>query len=83
MGIVMVAHKAVGDVNARPVTVDHSLWFYGVPRFDDWLYLDAKLSTLHGEHALVLVTLTDTRGNLVASAGQGVRVMRSRSSSPG
>ncbi len=83
MAIVMVAHKDVGDVHARPLTVDHTLWFYGVPRFDDWLYLDARLSTRHGEHALVLATLTDTRGNLVASVGQGVRVKRSRSSSPG
>ncbi len=83
MAIVMVAHQDVGDVQARALTVDHTLWFYGVPRFDDWLYLDAKLRTRHGEHALVLVTLTDTRGNLVASAGQGVRVRRSRSSPPG
>ncbi len=79
LAIVMVAHKAVGDVHARPLTVDHTLWFHGVPRFDDWLYLEANLSTRHGEHALVLVTLTDTGGNVVASAGQGVRVKRSRS----
>jgi acyl-CoA thioesterase II len=82
MAIVMVAHKEVGDVHARPVTVDHTLWFYGVPRFDDWLYLDVKLSARHGEHALVLGTLTDTRGNLVASMGQGVRVIPARASRP-
>jgi acyl-CoA thioesterase II len=82
MAIVMVAHKDVGDVHARPVTVDHTLWFYGAPRFDDWLYLDVNLSTRHGEHALVLGTLTDSGGNLVASIGQGVRVMPARSSRP-
>ena len=47
MALVMVVHEAVGDPHATPLTVDHTIWFHGVPRFDDWLYLDASLSTRH------------------------------------
>lgn len=83
MALVMVVHEDVGDARATPLTVDHAIWFHGVPRFDDWLYLDARLSTRHDERGLVTATISDTRGNRVATVSQGVRVKRSRSTGPG
>jgi acyl-CoA thioesterase-2 len=77
MALVMVAHEAGGDPSATPLTVDHAIWFHGVPRFDDWLYLDARLSSRQGDHALVFATITSARGNLVATVCQGVRLKRS------
>jgi acyl-CoA thioesterase II len=83
MALVMVVHEAVGDPQATPLTVDHAIWFHGVPRFDDWLYLDTSLSTRHDERGLVVATINDTRGDRLATVSQGVRVKRPRSSSPG
>jgi acyl-CoA thioesterase II len=83
MALVMVVHEDVGDAHATPLTVDHTIWFHGVPRFDDWLYLEARLSTRHDERGLVIATITDTRGNRMATVSQGVRVKRSRAAGPG
>jgi acyl-CoA thioesterase II len=83
MALVMVVHEDVGDPHATPLTVDHTIWFHGVPRFDDWLCLDARLSTRHEERGLVAATITNTRGVRVATVSQGVRVKRPRSTSPG
>ncbi len=83
MALVMVVHEAVGDPHATPLTVDHTIWVHGVPRFGDWLYLDAKLSTRHDDRGLVVATISDVRGDRVATVSQGVRVKRSSSTSPG
>lgn len=83
MALVMVVHEAVGDAHATPLTVDHTIWFHGVPRFDDWLSLDARLSTRRDARGLVVATIDNTRGDRVATVSQGVRVKRSRSTSPG
>jgi acyl-CoA thioesterase-2 len=83
MALVMVVHEAVGDPSATPLTIDHTLWFHGVPRFDDWLYLDARLSTRHDERGLVVATISDVRGQRLATVTQGVRVKRSSSAGPG
>ncbi len=82
MALVMVVHEDVGDAHATPLTVDHTIWFHGVPRFDDWLYLDARLSTRRDERGLVLATITDIHGDRVATVSQGVRVKRPRSTGP-
>jgi acyl-CoA thioesterase len=63
-------------VHTTPLTVDHAIWFHGVPRFDDWVFLDAALSARRGDHALVSATITDMRGDLIASACQGVRLVQ-------
>jgi acyl-CoA thioesterase-2 len=77
MALVLVAHEAGGDPSATPLTVDHAIWFHGVPRFDDWLFLDARLSSRQGDHALVFATITGAEGDLVATVCQGVRLKRS------
>jgi len=82
MALVLVAHEAGGDPSATPLTVDHAIWFHGVPRFDDWLFLDARLSSRHGDHALVVATITSAVGELVATVCQGVRLRRTRSNRP-
>ncbi len=79
MALVMVVHEAVGDPHATPLTVDHTIWFHGIPRFDDWLYLDARLSTRHDERGLVVATISDVHGERLATVNQGVRVKRSGS----
>ncbi len=83
MALVMVVHEAVGDPHATPLTVDHTIWFHGVPRFDDWLYLDARLSTRHDGRGLVAATISNVGGDRVATVSQGVRVKRSGASTPG
>ncbi len=82
MALVMVVHEAVGDPYATPLTIDHTIWFHGVPRFDDWLYLDATLSTRHDERGLVVATISNVRGERLATVSQGVRVKRSSSAGP-
>ena len=74
MALVLVAQRGLDDVRQTPLTVDHAIWFHGVPRFADWLLLDARRVARHGAHARVSATLTDPTGHLVASVSQGVRL---------
>jgi len=84
MALVMVPYeeRRDSDVGTVPLTVDHSIWFHGVPRFDDWVILDAALSTRRGDSALVFATITDIRGDIVATACQGVRLIESGPARP-
>ena len=82
MALVLVAHEAGTEPGGMPLTVDHAIWFHGVPRFEDWLLLEAGLRVRQSDHSLVVATITSAVGELVATVCQGVRRTRSRSDRP-
>lgn len=60
----------IGDPGIRAVSLDHSIWFHGPLRADDWLLFDREGLWSGEGRALSTGTLTDTDGRLIATVKQ-------------
>jgi acyl-CoA thioesterase II len=51
-------------------SIDHSVWFHGQARADDWIIYDCKPSKVGGHRGLYTGTAHDLSGTLVAMLAQ-------------
>ena len=64
-------------------SLDHSLWFHHVPRFDDWLLFTSESPIAHSARALIYGAMHRLDGTRVLSVVQEGLVRLPRETSPG
>ncbi len=70
---VLQPHVQDSDGPARAASLDHSVWFHGDVRADQWLLLEAVSPVLNGSRGLAVAHVYSPAGVLVATAAQEVQ----------
>jgi acyl-CoA thioesterase II len=65
-------HRNQSESAARATSLDHSLWFHGSIRAEQWLLLEASSPVLAGSRGLAFAHIYSTSGALVATAAQEI-----------
>jgi len=70
---VLQPHEQRSQGAARVASLDHSVWFHGEIRAEQWLLLEASSPVLTGSRGLALAHVYGESGALVATAAQEVQ----------
>jgi acyl-CoA thioesterase II len=70
---VLQPHVQGSESSARAASLDHSVWFHGELRADQWLLLEATSPVMNGSRGLALAHIYSESGALVATAAQEVQ----------
>jgi acyl-CoA thioesterase II len=62
-----------GDTTGM-VSLDHAMWFHRPARADEWMYYDVQSVVNAGGRGLLRGTMQDTRGHVVVSVAQEMRL---------
>ncbi len=66
------SHVQNPESSARAESLDHSVWFHGEVRADQWL-LEATSHVLNGSRGLAVAHIYNESGALIATAAQEVQ----------
>jgi acyl-CoA thioesterase-2 len=70
---VLQPHVQDSESSARAASLDHSVWFHGEVRTDQWLLLEATSPVLNGSRGLAVAHVYNESGALIATAAQEVQ----------
>ncbi|TCP46812.1 acyl-CoA thioesterase-2 [Tamaricihabitans halophyticus] len=62
--------RETGTAQGDAASLDHAMWFHGVPRLRDWLWYATTNPSAHGSRGLGLGRMIDQSGTLLATVGQ-------------
>ncbi|MFB8387507.1 acyl-CoA thioesterase [Microbacterium sp. NPDC055910] len=59
-----------GDGSASGLSLDHSLWFHGPARVDDWMLMDLRSPAMHGGRGLGIADVFSRDGRILCTIAQ-------------